>query len=93
MTEPRPLYTPHDFARLLSVDVQAIYRLRTAGKLPPAIRVGQRLWWRPETIDDWLTALESGERPEPETQPETEALPNQPTNRKADEEHRIGRAC
>jgi predicted DNA-binding transcriptional regulator AlpA len=33
---------------------QAVYKLRQAGLLPPAIRVGGSLRWRLSTIEQWL---------------------------------------
>lgn len=53
------------FAKLLGMTEQSLYarrsRDRAAGgkpSLPPAIRIGRRLLWRRETVEQWLVDLE-----------------------------------
>ncbi|MFT4088252.1 MAG: helix-turn-helix domain-containing protein [Gordonia sp. (in: high G+C Gram-positive bacteria)] len=57
-TAPRPLYTTATLAEHLGVTPNRIHQLRHEKKLPPAVRLGTLLRWRPETIDAWLTAQE-----------------------------------
>jgi predicted DNA-binding transcriptional regulator AlpA len=48
------------FAELLGMTEQSLYarRSRDPESLPPAIRIGRRLVWRRETIEEWLVDLE-----------------------------------
>ena len=58
---PEPLLLSRsDLARLLRVSTTSLDRLRAAGRLPPAIRLGGALRWRRETIEQWLRELEHG---------------------------------
>lgn len=44
-----------DVADQLGLAVQMIYRKRSDGDpLPKAIRIGNRLRWRQEDVDDWI---------------------------------------
>ena len=47
------------FAELLGITEQSLYarRSRDPESLPPAIRIGRRLVWRRETIEEWLVDL------------------------------------
>ena len=49
-----------EFAELLGMNVQSLYarRSRDPESLPHAIRIGRRLVWRRETVEDWLIDLE-----------------------------------
>lgn len=51
------------FARMLRMTPQSLYarRSRDPESLPRAIRIGRRLVWRRETIDQWLLDLESSQ--------------------------------
>lgn len=48
------------FARLLGMTAQSLYarRSRDPESLPDAIRIGRRLVWRLETVEQWLIDLE-----------------------------------
>ena len=49
-----------EFAELLGMTVQSLYarRSRDPQSLPRAIRIGRRLVWRRETVEEWLVDLE-----------------------------------
>ncbi len=51
------------FAEMLGMTRQSLYarRCRDPESLPPAIRVGRRLLWRRETVEQWLIELESSQ--------------------------------
>ena len=48
------------FAELLGMTEQSLYarRSRDPSSLPHAIRIGRRLVWRRETVEQWLVDLE-----------------------------------
>lgn len=52
-TEPRWL-TTEELAAELRCDIRTIYGLRETGQAPPAYRVGKRLIFRREDVEDWL---------------------------------------
>lgn len=43
-------------AELLGVSERTIWRLRAAGKLPPAIRLGGNVRWRATDVAAWIEA-------------------------------------
>ena len=49
-----------EFAEVLGMTVQSLYarRSRDPGSLPSAISIGRRLFWRRETVEEWLLDLE-----------------------------------
>lgn len=50
-----PLLTIKELAARLQVGVSTLYRWRSDGKpLPPAIRLGGAVRWRPEDVDAWI---------------------------------------
>jgi predicted DNA-binding transcriptional regulator AlpA len=49
----------HDVAKLLGFTVKAVYKLLTLGKLPPPLKVGSHLRWRPSTIRAFTARLEA----------------------------------
>lgn len=50
----------HGLAEQLGISVATVYRWRAAGvDLPPAIRIGSRVRWRPETVAAWAAANEA----------------------------------
>lgn len=51
---PRRLLTVDQLADLLEGDRRLVHRLRAAGHLPPAIKLGNRLRWDAADIDAWL---------------------------------------
>ena len=52
-TAPLPLWTIDDVAQRLAISRDGVYRLVRAGALSPS-RVGERLRFRPEEIEDYL---------------------------------------
>lgn len=54
---PSALIDAAEFARLLSVSKPTIWRLRDAGKLPPAIALtSQCVRWRRDAVLSWIDA-------------------------------------
>lgn len=51
-----PLPDIHDVSALSGVAVQTLRNKRSAGKLPPAIRVGRRVVWPRDAIVRWVLA-------------------------------------
>lgn len=53
------LWTIDELADHLTLSVKSIYNLRASGdasKLPPAVKIGGKLRWRPEDVDAWVQA-------------------------------------
>lgn len=50
------LLTIGDLAHLLGVTTRAAYNLRHRGLLPPAVKWGNSIRFRPEDIEVWLQA-------------------------------------
>ena len=48
------LLSVSDIAEALGRSPQAIYDLRHRGVLPPALRIGARLYWLREDVEKWL---------------------------------------
>lgn len=48
------LLSAADLARMLSVSVRHVWRLRDAGDLPCPMRLGKLIRWRKATIERWL---------------------------------------
>ena len=55
-TTPLSLITRPELARLLRVSTSQIDRLKKAGELPPAVRIGGRDRWARADVAAWLTA-------------------------------------
>jgi excisionase family DNA binding protein len=53
LARPRRLLTLNETAELLVISRTGLYRLINAGELSP-VRVGQRLRFRPEHLEDFL---------------------------------------
>ena len=55
-----PLMTLAEMARVLGRTPVALrtIRARDPQRLPPAIKLGNRLYWRPETVRQWLSEHE-----------------------------------
>jgi len=49
-----PLWSIGDLSAFLGVPVQTIYRWRTVGYGPPAIKIGRHLKWIPRVVREWL---------------------------------------
>lgn len=54
---PEPLWTIRDLAALMGKSAHSIEQMRHAGYLPPAIKIGRRVYWHRATIDAWLASL------------------------------------
>ena len=48
------LVTAMQLARLLQVSVRSLWRLRSAGQLPNAVRVGSSIRWKLAEIRQWI---------------------------------------
>lgn len=48
------LHTPESLSDLLGVPVATLYRWRTTGGGPPALRIGRHLRYRPADVERWL---------------------------------------
>lgn len=51
------LVTAQELARMLRVSVRKVWRMRSAGQLPPPVRLGGSVRWDPVDIDSWLKRL------------------------------------
>lgn len=69
MSERRPPNTERrlvgieDVARMLGCSTRHIHRMRDAGRLPPAIRLGALVRWPIEAIERWIAEGCPGEPP------------------------------
>lgn len=55
----RRYWDVHNIAEVLGVSVATIYRWRSDGTpMPPAIKIGQAIRWRPETVEAWMADRE-----------------------------------
>ena len=52
----RRLGTMHDVRRILPLPRSTIYEYAQAGKVPGVVRVGRRLLFDLDVIDDWIDA-------------------------------------
>lgn len=52
-TEPL-LITAEDVAKLLSVSVRSVWRLRSAGRIPQPLQIGGAVRWRWQQMQDWI---------------------------------------
>lgn len=48
------LVTRKELAEMLGLSVRQIYRLDSAGQLPPVVRLGGAVRYRRQDIQDWL---------------------------------------
>jgi len=48
------LITAAELARLLQVSTRTLWRLRSAGELPEAVRLGGAVRWRLDEIRKWI---------------------------------------
>jgi excisionase family DNA binding protein len=55
-SEPdRPLLiTARELAKLLRISTRTLWRLRSAGDLPKAVRLGSAVRWRLDDVEKWL---------------------------------------
>jgi predicted DNA-binding transcriptional regulator AlpA len=49
-------YDTNDLAFVLRTSLATIHRLRAAGKLPRALKLGSQLRWRVAEVQAWVTA-------------------------------------
>lgn len=52
----RDLLRVQDIARMLSISVRSVWKLRGAGELPTPIRLGRSTRWRSSDIHRWIDA-------------------------------------
>jgi predicted DNA-binding transcriptional regulator AlpA len=50
------IFDSGDLCRVLSMSPATLHRLRAAGKLPRAHRLGGRLAWRADEVREWVAA-------------------------------------
>lgn len=50
------LLTPRELARLLSISIRTLWRLRTSGRLPAEIRLGGSVRWQRADALAWIAA-------------------------------------
>lgn len=57
---PEPLWTTEDLAMMLRTTANAIRvaRCKNEWQLPPAVKIGTRVYWRPQTVREWLAERE-----------------------------------
>jgi excisionase family DNA binding protein len=48
------LITAAEFASLLHVSTRTLWRLRSAGRLPDAVRLGGAVRWRLDDVKNWI---------------------------------------
>jgi excisionase family DNA binding protein len=52
--QPVPLLSPEELASLLGVPVKTVYRWRSRGEGPVALKVGRHVRYRLDEVHDWL---------------------------------------
>ena len=53
---PALLVGAEKLAEMLDISVRTLWRLRSAGKLPPALKVGGCVRWRLAEVQAWIAA-------------------------------------
>ncbi len=48
------LMSARQVAELLNISTRTLWRLKSAGRLPAAIRIGKSIRWRREDLDTWI---------------------------------------
>ena len=48
------LLTAGQVAEMLNISTRTLWRLKSAGKLPAAIRIGKSIRWRREDLNTWI---------------------------------------
>jgi len=61
------LITAEELAGLLQVSIRSLWRLRSAGQIPPPIRLRKVVRWRLVEIEDWLAKGCPAQSDEPES--------------------------
>ncbi|MBO3102227.1 helix-turn-helix transcriptional regulator [Cellulomonas fengjieae] len=59
-TGRRRLWTPDELADYLGVSMHCIYAWSSRGGGPKVVRVGGRLRYRPEEVEEWLDSVTDG---------------------------------
>ncbi len=54
--QPLLLLSAEALADRLGFSARTIWRLRSAGKLPPSLKIGGSIRWRSQEIDAWIDA-------------------------------------
>jgi predicted DNA-binding transcriptional regulator AlpA len=54
--QPLLLLSAEALADRLGFSTRTIWRLRSAGKLPPSLKIGGSIRWRSQEIDGWIDA-------------------------------------
>lgn len=49
-----PMLTAKDVARILNVSVRTVWRLKSAGRLPPSIGLGRSVRWCASEFMRWM---------------------------------------
>ncbi len=49
------LITATEVARLLNISKRTLWRLLSAGKLPPPVRLGNAVRWRRDQLEQWIS--------------------------------------
>jgi predicted DNA-binding transcriptional regulator AlpA len=55
-TDPAALLDVRAVARLLGCSTRHVHRLAERDHLPPPVRLGRLLRWRPDALADWIAA-------------------------------------
>ncbi len=48
------LMSARQVAELLNISTRTLWRLKSAGRLPSAIRIGKSIRWRREDLNTWI---------------------------------------
>lgn len=48
------LLSARQVAELLNISTRTLWRLKSAGRLPAAIRIGKSIRWRREDLNTWI---------------------------------------
>lgn len=54
--QPLLLLSAEALADRLGFSARTIWRLRSAARLPPSLKIGGSIRWRAQEIDDWIEA-------------------------------------
>jgi len=55
-TEIVQLLNARQVAKILAVSTRTLWRLKSSGKLPEAVRVGGSVRWRSDELQQWIDA-------------------------------------
>ncbi|MBT1171360.1 helix-turn-helix domain-containing protein [Bifidobacterium sp. SO4] len=59
----KPLWTADDLAKRLGISKSTIFRNRCyhPESMPPSVKIGKQVRWRPEDVEQWITERVGGE--------------------------------